>query len=129
MEKSLQAHPYMLGARRFTTRGGKPFYSEWAFSPIAEEVYGVNLKALEEYDGRYISSHFPMTEEDMRRKADENPDKLVYFESTPSYSRRHFHVISNPENLSGPEIALIVDSGNLCFGFHAVGADVDIYTD
>lgn len=129
MEKSLQTHPYMLGARRFTTRGGKVFYSEWAFSPIEEEVYGVNLKALAEYEDRYIRSNFPMTEEEMRAKAEEHPGKLVYFESSPGYSRRHYHVISNPENLSGPEIALIIDRGNLCFGFHAVGADIDIYTD
>lgn len=129
MGKSFETHPAMMGVKHFTTRGGRPFYSEWAFSPIQEEANGVNLKALAEYKGRYIHAHFPMTEEEMRAKAEENPGKLVYFESSPSYSRRHYHVISNPENLSGPEIALIVDGGNLCFGFHAVGADIDIYSD
>ena len=38
-------------------------------------------------------------------------------------------VLSNPEDLSDDELALICDKGNLCFGYRKIGDKIIIYTD
>jgi hypothetical protein len=40
-----------------------------------------------------------------------------------------YNVISNPENLTKDQLALICDSGNLCFGYRMFGNQITIYTD
>ena len=45
---------------------------------------------------------------------------------------RGFHkyrAVNNPENLTDDELALIADSGNLCFGYHKTGESIKIWTD
>lgn len=120
----------MSFCKEYKTGGGLPFYSSWAFSDNEREKAKANREALKEYEGRYCK----MPNGD--NKADaiaEHPGKLIYWEGAPTVNERHFHVVSNPESLSAAEIALIVDTGNLCFGFVVSGGTyatvIDIFTD
>lgn len=110
----------------YKTRNGLPFYSEWAFAASAQEMYEANMAALDEYAGRYCTPRYNESVEDCVK---ENPDKLVYFISNHGYARNTYAIAANPENLSMEEIALIVDHGNLCFGFYGSQSYIDIYTD
>lgn len=108
------------------TRDGLPFYSEWAFASNANKMYKANMEALAEYDGRYCMPRYNETVEDCVK---ENPDKLVYYIGNHGYTRNAYAIAANPENLSTEEIALIVDHGNLCFGFYGSQSYISIYTD
>lgn len=108
------------------TKSGLPFYDGWAFCSDSSEKYKANMTALKEYEGRYVS---PKSDESIVECAENNPDKLVYKLDNIGYGRNSYFVKSNPENLSLAEIALIVDRGNLCFGYCGSTYGVDIYTD
>lgn len=108
------------------TGNGLSFYDSWAFSENASEMHKANMKALAEYDGRYVQ---PKPGQSARECAEENPNKLVYYNDGTFYGRNSFYVQSNPENLSAAEIALIVDRGNLCFGYTGSNFRINIYTD
>lgn len=110
----------------YKTRNGMPFYSGWAFCKDATAMYEANMAALDEYAGRYCTLRYGQSVEDCIA---ENPDKLVYEIGGHYYGRNSYVVVSNPENLSTEEIALIVDHGNLCFGFGGSQYNIDIYTD
>ena len=45
------------------------------------------------------------------------------------YAKAVYQVISNPENLTNDQLALICDRGNLCFGYRMTGNQITIYTD
>lgn len=45
------------------------------------------------------------------------------------YGSKKYEVVSNPNNLSNDEIALICDKGNLCFGYRMEGEKFVIYID
>ena len=47
----------------------------------------------------------------------------------PGYAHARYKVIKNAVNLTTPELALICDSGNLCFGFRSSGNEIHVYTD
>lgn len=111
---------------KYTTGTGLPFYANWAFYNDANEIYDANQKALEEYDGRY---HKMMANETVEQCMRDYPDKMVYVLSDIAYGKHVYAIKNNPENLTGAEIALIVDRGNLCFGFYVGVNRVEIYTD
>jgi len=81
-------------------------YSPWAFSKHEKEKARINREIYNE----------------IRDKA-----KLNFIKS--GYAIRKYEVISNPENLSTKELALIADTGNLCFGYRTEGDYIIIHTD
>lgn len=84
----------------------KRVYSGWAFSSDALEKRDINNEIYEEI---------------------KNKAELQYTGS--GYAHKNYRVVSNPENLSNEELALIADRGNLCFGFRARGDKIVIHTD
>lgn len=110
----------------YETRNGLPFYSDWAFTRDADKMHRANMEALAEYDGRYCRPRYDQSVEDCIA---ENPDKLVYEIDRHDYGSNSYVIKSNPENLKVEEIALIVDNGNLCFGFSGSQYRVNIYID
>ena len=46
-----------------------------------------------------------------------------------SYASKHYEVISNEGKLTIPELALIADEGNLCFGYRVSENKIIISTD
>ena len=61
---------------------------------------------------------------------DEDLNKYVVFSDLGfGYANHRYRVHSNPYNLSDDEIALVLDRGNLCFGYRRNGDVFTIYID
>ena len=62
--------------------------------------------------------------------SNEDLSKYVIFSDLGcGYANHRYCVHSNPYNLSDDEIALVLDGGNLCFGYRRIGDVFTIYTD
>lgn len=116
----------MSYVKEYDSPNGK-FYSSWAFNENSHELSKQNHEVLRKFDGKYIKAHGDWR--DVEKVCSENPDKMVYVETTQTYHEQHFSIVQNPDNLSEAELALIVDGGNLCFGFKGSQTRIDIYTD
>lgn len=81
-------------------------YSPWAYSKNEFKKARINKKIYQE----------------IKDKA------KVSFVKT-GYAHKVYVVVDNPENLSTKELALICDSGNLCFGYRTKGEQIIIHTD
>ena len=61
---------------------------------------------------------------------DEDLNKYVVFSDLGfGYANHRYRVHSNPYNLSDDEIALVLDRGNLCFGYRRNGDVFTVYID
>ncbi|WP_291567120.1 MULTISPECIES: hypothetical protein [unclassified Clostridium] len=81
-------------------------YSSWAFTENEEEKARVNYEIYNEI---------------------KNKAKVECIASGQSNVK--YKIVSNPDNLSTLELALICDRGNLCFGYRTEGEHIVIYTD
>ena len=62
--------------------------------------------------------------------SNEDLSKYVIFSDLGyGYANHSYRIHSNPYNLSDDEIALVLDGGNLCFGYRRIGDIFTIYTD
>ena len=62
--------------------------------------------------------------------SNEDLSKYVVFSGLGyGYANHSYRVHSNPHNLSDDEIALVLDGGNLCFGYRRNGDVFTIYID
>jgi hypothetical protein len=84
----------------------KKIYSSYAFTENEEEKQQINRGIFQEIK-------------------DKAKVKLV----KTGYASSFYEVVSNPENLSTLELALICDRGNLCFGYRTEGRKIVIHTD
>lgn len=84
----------------------KKIYSGWAFSENELEKKDMNYKIYQE----------------IKDKAELKLVKIGFAHNT-------YKVVSNPEDLSTLELALIADNGNLCFGHRLDGERIVIHTD
>ena len=70
---------------------------------------------------KYASNH-NYNDEDLNKY-------IVYSDLGFGYANHRYRVHSNPYNLSDDEIALVLDRGNLCFGYRRNGDVFTIYID
>ena len=84
----------------------KKVYSGYAFTENSDEKIKINREIYEE----------------IKDKA-----KVEFHHAGYGYAA--YKVIDNPEHLSSIELALICDSGNLCFGCRMKGELIVIHTD
>lgn len=84
----------------------KRVYSSWAFSDNELDKRDINYEIYNEIK-----------------------DKAEVECIRTGYAHKVYRVVSNPENLSNDELALIADSGNLCFGYRMEGENIVIHTD
>lgn len=90
-----------------STKLPRKIYSGWAFSAHEAEKSRINKSIYEEIKDRAELKHV-----------------------RTGYAHRAYRVQSNPHNLSTEQLALIADSGNLCFGYRTGGPDtIVIHTD
>ena len=54
---------------------------------------------------------------------------VVFSDLGYGYANHSYRIHSNPYNLSDDEIALVLDGGNLCFGYRRIGDVFTIYID
>lgn len=98
----------------------KKIYSSWAFTENEFEKGNINCEIYEELCKKYKISRYEV----------ENPDDYdIVLDRTPGYNHSTYRVIKNTTNLSQLELALICDSGNLCFGYRMEGSLFYIFED
>lgn len=108
-------------AKEHNGRFGK-FYSAWAYDENEDAMTDANARIY--LDLRAAVRLNPRNTDDANWK-----DNLVYENSATGYTHRSFMVKSKPEWMTMAEAALLIDRGNLCFGFQTMGNVVKIYTD
>jgi len=81
-------------------------YSPWAFTENESEKSKINYEIYEEIK-----------------------DKAEVKWVGSGYGHKKYEVVSNPNNLTMDELALICDGGNLCYGYRLKGDLIVIHTD
>lgn len=102
----------------------KKVYSEWAFTRNEREKSKINkdiYQALKVNAKQFYRDQEP-TKEEMQQF-------MCYKCLKHGYARNTYTTYSNPNKLSLDELALICDSGNLCFGYSGNSKAIVIYTD
>lgn len=108
----------------------KKVYSSWAFSKDEFEKRDMNYEIYKELKSKYKikCKYFNESLEKLINDYD-----IIYECSSHSYGRTSYVILKNGPNLSNDELALIVDEGNLCFGYGLIKGHtslyIDIYTD
>lgn len=98
----------------------KKIYSSWAFTENESEKGNINREIYKELCKKYKISRYEV----------ENPDDYdIVLDRTSGYNHSTYRVIKNTTNLSQLELALICDSGNLCFGYRMDGSLFYIFED
>lgn len=115
-------------AREHEGRFGK-FYSEWAFDEKSSEMSAANRSV---YDALADALDIRRVYRDNFEA--EHPDghgeeTFIYRDGAIGYAHSDFGVIDMPEWMTMAEAALVIDRGNLCFGFRTSGSTVTIHTD
>ena len=108
-------------AKEHDGRFGK-FYSAWAHDENEDAMRDAN--AIVYLDLRSAVSLNPRNTDDANEE-----DELIYENIASGYAHRSFIVKSKPDWMTMDEAALVIDRGNLCFGFQTMGNVVKIYTD
>lgn len=108
----------------------KKVYSSWAFSKDELEKLNMNYEIYKELKSKYkIKCKY--FNESLEKLTDDYD--IIYECSSHSYGCTSYVVLKNGPNLSNDELALIVDEGNLCFGYDLIKGRtslyIDIYTD
>ena len=117
----------MFEAKKHEGRFGT-FYSEWAFSDMEKSAPKLNREVLDEY--RKALSYRVIYGDNFEHGRPEftGEEELILRERN-SYNKNVYEVIEKPEWMTIAEVALVADTGNLCFGFHGTCNSVTVYTD
>ena len=63
------------------------------------------------------------------QKEDNLYDLIYSYESIHSSFKADYYIYKAPKELTKDEIALILDNGNLCFGYSSTGSHYTVYED
>lgn len=89
---------------------------------MAYETYYERYKKLRStYD--IVTSTYNLSDERFKQA-----DVVVVHDST-GYAHKNYKVLKNKPNLSALDLAIICDSGNLCFGYRVRGNIITVHTD
>lgn len=95
-------------------------------------IYGCGISQEQrEINNKIYNELYPMFKYAKNNDySNEDLSKYVVFSGLGyGYANHSYRVHSNPHNLSDDEIALVLDGGNLCFGYRRNGDVFTIYTD
>lgn len=115
-------------AREHEGRFGK-FYSEWAFDMRSEEMASSNREVYDALTEALDIHRVYRNNFEAQHPEGSGEETFVYRNGAIGYAHSDFGVIYMPEWMTMAEAALIIDRGNLCFGFSTSGCTVTIYTD
>lgn len=100
-------------------------YSPWAFSENEGEKGSINYQIYKEELEPKAREFYPI-----KRPTDEELKKFTCYECVGhGYAHTRYKILSNPHNFSTLQLALICDSGNLCFGYRLENGNIVIHTD
>ena len=97
-----------------------------------EIIYGCGISQEQrEINNKIYNELYPMFKYAKNNGySNEDLSKYVVFSDLGfGYANHRYRVHSNPYNLSDDEIALVLDGGNLCFGYRKNGDVFTIYID
>ena len=100
-------------------------YNSYAFSENEDEKMHTNFDI-------YNKELKPKSREFYRSKqpTEEEKKQFTCYECIRhGYGHNAYRILSNPHNFSTQQLALICDSGNLCFGYRMEGGNIVIHTD
>ncbi len=94
-------------------------YSSYAFKEDEREKSKINHEIYEELKERYrISSSRDRYNMETKQREPINFDDFdLVYERKACYHHGEYTILKNETGLSSDEIALILDGGNLCFGY------------
>ena len=95
-------------------------------------IYGYGISQEQrEINNKIYNELYPMFKYAKNNNySNEDLSKYVVFSGLGyGYANHSYRIHSNPINLSDDEIALVLDGGNLCFGYRRNGDVFTIYTD
>ena len=95
-------------------------------------IYGYGISQEQrEINNKIYNELYPMFKYAKNNDySNEDLSKYVVFSGLGyGYANHSYRVHSNPYNLSDDEIALVLDGGNLCFGYRRSGDVFTIYID
>ena len=96
-------------------------YPDWAFTIRKEEKRDINKKIYEELTNKYKVTRIEIN------LRDESYDVVI--KTTNGMYSTEYKVLRNRPNLTADEIALLVDWGNLCFGYDGDEHNGKVWTD
>lgn len=115
-------------AREHEGRFGK-FYSEWAFDEKSREMSAANSRVYDALTGTLDIRRVYRDNFEAKHPEGHGEETFIYRDGAIGYAHNDFGVIDMPEWMTMAEAALVIDRGNLCFGFRTSGSTVTIYTD
>ena len=97
-----------------------------------EIIYGCGISQEQrEINNKIYNELYPMFK--YAKNNDYSNDDLskyvIFSDLGYGYANHSYHIHRNPYNLSDDEIALVLDRGNLCFGYRRNGDIFTIYID
>lgn len=98
-------------------------YSGWAFTENEREKAKVNLSIYEQ-----LHSKYKVYRNDLKINLTDGEDLNfddydVIIGRKPCYHHGEYKVYKNKPNLTKDELALLCDTGNLCFGYRTMGTN------
>ena len=96
-------------------------YPNWAFTERTREKAKINQRIYEKIREKYQVSFDP--------KKKNNDEFDIVIDTKYGMYKTEYTVLKNKPKLSAEEIALIVDGGNLCFGYRGDGGSGVVWTD
>lgn len=106
-------------------------YVSWAFKENWEEKGKINMDIYKEFCEKYKIAKSPY-KYNIEKACNEEvniDDYDIVLKRTAGYNHSTYAVLKNNTDLSGDEMALICDNGNLCFGYTMEGKDYYIFED
>lgn len=104
-------------------------YSAWAYTENSDEKAQINQKIYKELRDKVKIGYRDSKIKGMNISKDDLQNYCCLVPCGRGYGNVQYQIISNPHNLTNDEIALVADSGNLCFGYRMEGSMIIIYTD
>lgn len=114
-------------AREHEGRFGK-FYSQWAFYMRSEEMASRNREVYDALTEALDINRIYRDNFEAKHPDGHGEETFIYRDGAIGYAHSDFSVIDMPEWMTMAEAALVIDRGNLCFGFRTSGSAVTIYT-
>lgn len=116
--------------KKHETKNGT-FYSEWAFNDkrVMDAAQLANRETLDNLLSKLRVVNTGSDYEWVRPGCNRNGEPFEYRHVTTTYARFRCLIVTKPEWMTMSEAALVLDSGNLCFGFNVDGIFIDVYTD
>lgn len=106
-------------------------YPSWAFKENEREKAKINMDIYKELCEKYkiCKNPYKYSKETGSLEEVNIDDYDIVLKRTAGYNHSTYAVLKNNTDLSGDEMALICDNGNLCFGYTMQGKDYYIFED